>query len=116
MLIPLLADVTVPDPASYMNVGFFILTLAAVAAAGNQIVGFFLKLRNLRTPMAGEVTNDRVKALEDEVSNIELRIERHMGSIETEIRGLTKTLTSIVSDFNYAVGRMDGRSETDGGN
>jgi len=101
------------DPSSYQSVGWLLLSLAALAGAGNQIMGLISKFRDLRTQAPGEVSADRIKALEEKVSAVELRMERHMGSIETRIESLTKTLTMIVSDFNYAVGRIDGRGEKD---
>ena len=76
-------------------------------------MGLISKFRDFRAQAPGEVSADRIKALEEKVSAVELRMERHMGSIETRIESLTKTLTMIVSDFNYAVGRIDGRGESE---
>ena len=111
-LITLLADAApAGDPASYQSAGWILLALAGLAAAGNQLLGFVEKIRSLRAPEPGAISPERIKALEDRVHGVELRIENHMGAINSKMDGFTSSLTRIVSDFNYAIGRIDGRTE-----
>ena len=98
------------DPNSYQSAGWLLLALAGLAAAANQIMGLVEKFRAMRAPEPGEVSADRVKAIEDRLGTIELRLERQMGSIESELSSLKNTLTHIIADFNYAIGKLDGRN------
>jgi len=98
------------DPASFSNAGWLLLGLAGLAAAANQLMSLVEKFRSMRAPDPGEVSADRVKAIEDRLGTIELRLERQMGSIESELSSLKNTLTHIIADFNYAIGKLDGRN------
>lgn len=109
ILLTLLADAPPADPSSYQGAGWLLLALAGLATAGNQIMGLIEKFRTLKTPDPGEVSSDRVKALEDRVCNLEVRLERQMGAISSELSALRGTLTHIVADINFALGQQDGR-------
>ncbi len=113
----LLADATPhpADPTSYESMGWLSMGLLGLVGGANQLMSLISKFREFRAQAPGEVSEDRIKALEEKVNAVELRMERHMGSIETRIETLTKTLTMIVSDFNYAVGRIDGQNENSKG-
>jgi hypothetical protein len=101
---------SVKDPVSYESLGYLAVGLFALAAGGNQLMGLLGKFRALRQPDAGDVSTDRIKALEDKVSNIELRMERQMGTIESKLETMAKSLSQIVADFNYTIGKLDGRN------
>lgn len=116
-LLPLLADAApvASDPTSYQSAGWILLALAGLAATGNQLLGFFEKFKALRAPEPGAVSVDRVKALEDRMHAMEISVATSMGSINTQMENIKSSLTHIVSDFNYAIGRIDGRSENSPG-
>lgn len=99
------------DPVSYVSLGWLSVGLVALAGGANQIMGLVSKFRALRQPDAGEVSSDRIKALEDKVSNIELRMERQMGTIDSRLETMAKSLSQIVADFNYTIGKLDGRTQ-----
>lgn len=105
------APVAAGDPASYQSAGWILLGLAGLATAGNQILGLIEKFRGMRAPEPGTVSADRVKALEDRMHAMEISVATSMGSINSQIENIKSSLTHIVSDFNYAIGRIDGRSE-----
>lgn len=111
--VPLLADAApvANDPASYQSAGWLLLGLAGLAGAINQILGVFEKVKAMKAPEPGSVSEDRVKAIEDRVHAMELSVASSMGSITTQIENIKGSLTHIVSDFNYAIGRIDGRTE-----
>lgn len=115
-LVSLLADaapVPLPsDPSSYQSAGWLLLGLAGLAGAVNQVMGVLEKFRSIRTPEPGSVSADRVKALEDRMHAMEISVATSMGSINTQMENIKSSLTHIVSDFNYAIGRIDGRAET----
>jgi hypothetical protein len=96
---------------SYVSLGWLAVGLVALAGGANQIMGLVSKFRALRQPDAGEVSSDRIKALEDKVSNIELRMERQMGTIDSRLETMAKSLSQIVADFNYTIGKLDGRTQ-----
>lgn len=104
------APATDADPTSFANAGWLLLGLAGLAAAANQLMSLVEKFRAMRAPEPGEVSADRVKAIEDRLGSVELRIERQMGSIESELSSLKNTLIHIIADFNYATGKLDGRN------
>lgn len=104
------ATVVDGDPTSFSSAGWILLGLAGLAAAANQLMSLVEKFRAMRAPEPGEVSADRVKAIEDRLGTIELRLERQMGSIESELSSLKNTLTHIIADFNYAIGKLDGRN------
>lgn len=108
------ATAALPDPSSAQSVGWITLTLAALFAAGNQGMGFLEKFRAARKPDPADVSLDRVKALEERMQKVELKMENHMGQISAKFDAISTTLTNLQSDWNYAVGRIDGRHETQG--
>ena len=111
---PLLAQsVPLPDPASAQSVGWLILGLAAAAAGANQLLSFWKNLRGLSQPEPGHVSIDRVAAIENRVREMELKMENHMGSIHSKFDSISATLTNLQTDWNYAIGRIDGRHETE---
>lgn len=114
MLPLLLADATVslPDPASAQSVGWMILALAAAAGGANQLLALWRNLRGLSQPEPGHVSGDRVAAIEKKVRELELKIENHMGGINSKFDSISQTLTNLQTDWNYAIGRIDGRSES----
>lgn len=118
LLLPALLAEAAPitsDPASAQSVGWILLGLAALATAANQILGLFERFKAMKAPEPGTVSEDRVKAIEDRVHAMELSVASSMGSITTQIENIKGSLTHIVSDFNYAIGRIDGRTEAGGG-
>jgi hypothetical protein len=89
--------------------------IAALAVMVNQILGVLEKFRKLKTPdPINPVESDRIKALEDEIRAVELRMERRigevMGSINTRLQSLESTISHLVSDFSRALGVLEGKS------
>jgi len=115
--LPLLADAApvAADPASAQSVGWILLSVAGLAAAANQILGLVRGFRSMQAPDPGSASADRVKALEDRVRSVELKMENHMGSINAKFDSISSTLTNLQSDWNYALGKIDGRNEMSGG-
>ena len=101
-----------PDPSSAMAVGFVALTLFGIFAGLNSLMGFFEKLRAFREPSPGQISVDRVVALEKRIHNIELKMENHMGAMSNQFKSISETLTNLQSDWSYAIGRIDGRHES----
>lgn len=112
LLLAQAAPSPLPDPASAQSVGWLTLTLAALVAAGNQGMSFLEKFRAARAPEPGQVTNDRVKALEDRMHSMEMKMENHMGAMSSQFKSISDTLTNLQTDWNYALGRIDGRHES----
>ena len=106
------APPALPDPASPQSVGWLLLCVFALVGGANQMMSLLAKFRALKAPDPGEVSADRLKALEDKVSNIELRMERQMGTIDSKLETMAKSLSQIVADFNYTIGKLDGRNST----
>lgn len=111
--LPFLADV-LPDPSSAASIGWLILTISAIAVAVNQVLGamtHFRKLRELEPTAEGE----RIKALEADMRELEMRVERRigeaLGSINTRMGSLESTISRLVGDFSRALGVLEGRSD-----
>jgi hypothetical protein len=102
------------DPESYQSVGWLLVCAGSLAVTINQVLGVFAKIKELKTPTPGSVSGDRVKALEDRMHNMELTVANHMGSIKSQFDSISQTLTNLQSDWNYAIGKIDGRSEMSG--
>jgi hypothetical protein len=100
-----------PDPTSPQAIGWLMLTLAALVAAANQGMALIGKLR--AAPAPGDITEDRVKAIERRMHTIELKMENHMGAMSSQFKAISDTLTNMQSDWSYAIGRIDGRHESD---
>lgn len=103
------------DPQSAQSVGWILLGLAALATAANQILGLFERFRAMRAPDPGSVSPDKVQSLEARVRGLELKMENVMGRIDSKFESISQTLTNLQSDWNYAIGKIDGRSESDRG-
>lgn len=106
---------TAGDPASYQSAGWLLLGIAGLAAAINQVMGAVLNLRKLRAPSPEETETDaKFAKVAAEIKAVEQRLEQrmgeHLGSISTRLQTMESSLTRVVSDFNYAVGRIDGQN------
>lgn len=115
LLLPaLLADAApiASDPASAQGVGWTVLSIAAAAAALERLVALWRSLKGMQTPDPSVPSTDRVKALEDRMRAMEIQVATHMGSIDSKFAQLSQTLTNLQSDWNYALGKIDGRNET----
>lgn len=107
----LLASSPAPaDPSSYQAIGWLLLGLAGLAAAANQIMGLMEKFRTLRAPEPGDVSPDRLTALEARVSEMDRRWERRLDDVIGKLDSMTKTFGQVVADFNYTIGKIDGRT------
>lgn len=112
----ILAEAPAPpagDPASYQSAGWILMALGGLALTGNQIMSAMLNWRKLREPEAPTCPLEcaRLKVLETEIRAVEMRVEKriseHLGSINTRLGTLEQTLTKVVADFNYALGKID---------
>lgn len=119
MLLELVASL--PDPKSAESVGWLLLTIASTAVAGNQTMGLLEKFRQFRKPAAGDVTEDRIKAIEKRldksdgaIRQSEIRQESHMAEMRAMMKSTTDTLTNLQNDWSYSIGRIDGREENKG--
>lgn len=112
----LLADAApvLPDPASAQSVGWVILSLAAAAIALEKLLSLWRGMRSMQLPDPSVPSADRVKALEDRVRTVEIQVATHLGSIDSKFAAISQTLTNLQSDWNYALGKIDGRSESQG--
>ena len=112
-LLSLVADAApiahAPDSAA--SVGWLVLTIAAAATALNQVLGLVRNFKGIQAPDPSLPSADRVKALEERVRTVEIQMATHMGSIDSKFAALSQTLTNLQSDWNYALGKIDGRSE-----
>lgn len=116
MLLPLISSIVaqaspaLPDPTSFESVGWLTLALAALVAAGNQGMSFIGKFRAMKSP--GDISEDRIKAIEARMHSIEMKMENHMGAMSSQFKSISDTLTNLQTDWNYAIGRIDGRAES----
>jgi hypothetical protein len=101
-------------PQSYQSIGWLLVCLGSLAVTINQILGVFAKVRELKSPSPGSVSGDRVKALEDRMHTMEISVANHMGGIKSQFDSISQTLTNLQADWNYAIGKIDGRSEASG--
>jgi hypothetical protein len=114
LFLPLLAESSpLPDPSSALAVGFVALTLFAIAAGLNQALSLWKNMRSIQQPDPGHISLDRMAAIERKVRELELKIENHMGGINSKFESISNTLTNLQTDWNYAIGRIDGRHESD---
>jgi hypothetical protein len=102
------------DPQSYQSIGWLLVCLGSLAVTINQILGVLAKVRDLKSPTPGSVSGDRVKALEDRMHTMEISVANHMGGIKSQFDSISQTLTNLQADWNYAIGKIDGRSEASG--
>jgi hypothetical protein len=112
LLAALIASAPLPDPGSAESVGWLILTIAGTALALDRILSLWRGMRSIQAPDPAVPSTDRVKALEDRIRTVEIQMATHMGSIDSKFSALTQTLTNLQSDWNYALGKIDGRSES----
>ena len=110
MLLELAASL--PDPKSAESLGWLFLGLLGLLGGVDRALAVKKKLREERSPVPGEVTEDRVAALEARVKKMELRMEHHMGEISAKFESIFSTLTNLQTDWSYAIGRIDGRTES----
>lgn len=99
-----------PDPKSAEAIGWLAVALTGLMATANQGLGLLGKIRGMKAP--GDITEDRIKAIEGRMHAIELKMENHMGAMSTQFKAISDTLTNLQSDWNYAIGRIDGRHES----
>lgn len=109
LALPVLAEAIPADPASHESAGWLLLGLAGLAGAANQIMGLVQKFRVLRQPEPGDVSTDRILALEQRVSELDRRYERRLEEVITKLDVITKTFGQVVADFNYTIGKIDGQ-------
>jgi hypothetical protein len=116
-LLPPLADAAssaagaLPDPNSAAATGWLFVAAGGVAITVNQCLSALKNLRQLREPAKpdGEV-DAKLTALRREIHDVELRMEKRMGEnlgeIKTRLQTLESTLTHVVADINFALGKM----------
>lgn len=116
----LLAEIDpLTDPQSYQSLGFLLLALGGLFLVANQLMAAVLNWRKLREPEPATGCNPqecmKLKVLEAEIRAVEMRMEKrlgeHLGSISTRLLSLETTLTHVVRDFNYVLGKIDGRQD-----
>lgn len=115
-----LAEMPPADPTSAQSAGWLLLGLGGLALCGNQLMSAVLNWRKLREPELPPpplcpVECARLKVLEAEIRAVEMRVEKRiseiLGSVNTRLSSLENTLSHIVGDFNYALGKIDGREQ-----
>ena len=96
------------------------MALGGLALCGNQLMSAVLNWRKLRAPEPTTCNPQecmKLKVLEAEIRAVEMRLEKklgeHLGSISTRLLSLETTLTHVVRDFNYVLGKIDARQEQD---
>lgn len=115
----LLAEITaaLPNPNSATSLGWLILTISGGCVALNSILGALEKIRAMREPLPPNMASEeKMKALiAAEGRNLELRIEKRisesLGAINANVEGLKSSMSHVIADFNYALGKIDGRNE-----
>ena len=115
MLSVYLAD-ALPDAAQMAAAVKLMIGLASLCVIANQVMGAVNNWRKIQGD--GEINpaaKERIKSLEQEMREMELRVERRigesLGSINTRMHGLEVSVTSMVKDFSRALGRLEGASE-----
>ena len=114
-LFSIIAEV-LPPADSATSTGWLFVGLGGLALTANQFLGFLSNLRKLRQPEpVNPQDGARIKALEEEMKSLELRMERRMGevmgSINTRLQSLENTISHLVSDFSRALGVLEGKAE-----
>jgi len=113
----ILAQAAVPDSATTVAQAVPLLVgIMALSVFLNQSLGAFNNFRKLKAPdPVNPQENDRIKALEEDMRGLELRMERRigevMGSINTRLQSLESTISHLVSDFSRALGVLEGKAE-----
>ena len=111
---PFLPDASTLSGAAYIAAGLSVLLFLY-----NQAVAGILNSRKLRAPGPEQTETDaKFAALTAEISSdmrqMEMRVEKRLsetiGSINTRLASLEATLAHVVADFNYALGKIDGRN------
>ena len=110
-----LAEV-LPPADSPAATGWLFVAIGGLALTVNQILGAMANFKKLRQPEAqNPQDSERLKALEEDMKSLELRMERRigevMGSINTRLQSLENTISHLVSDFSRALGVLEGKAE-----
>ena len=93
------------DPATLNQAMIFIGGLTAVAVIGNQVMGAMLNFRKLK---GSDLTSDGRYASKAE--HDALRDE--VVGIKSEMAGLARTITSEFNGLHRAIGRLEGKIDT----
>ena len=106
-----------PDPNSAEAIGWLFVALSGLAVTANQILGAMKNLRSLREPAKPDSEVEaKLGALRREIHDVELRMEKrlgeNLGEIKTRMQTLESTLTHVVADINFALGKMAAAANT----
>lgn len=95
--------------------------IMALSVFLNQTLGAFNNFRKLKgaDPNAAattEATDRKIKMLESNIHEVEMRLERrigeHLGGINTRLMHFETTLGKLVADFNRSLGRLEGKADS----
>ena len=114
-----LADAAPDFPASqpWQAACYLLMGLGGLALLADRFMALVINWRQIRQPSVDVDAEAKIKALEADLHEVEVRLERRisesMGNISSRLQSLENTLTHLVGDFNYALGKIDGRNATD---
>lgn len=115
---------SIPDSASTVAQATPLLVgIMALSVLINQALGAFNNFRKLKgadplSTAATDATDKKIRDIEQDMRDMELRIERrigeHLGGINTRLQNMETTLSRIGADFNRSLGRLEGKAESEG--
>ena len=113
-LVPLLGQLS--DPKSSEATGWIFVALGGLALTCNQVLGAMANFRTLKSPEPGnKQESERIKTLEADMRELELRMERRigeaLGSINSRMGALETTISHLVADFSRALGVLEGKAD-----
>lgn len=112
----LLLSTALPDPTSQESITWLVLGLSSLVFAADRLQSVILNFRKLREPAKTDSEVDaKISALQKEIHDVELRMEKrlgeNLGEIKTRMANLESTISHLVSDFSRALGVLEGKAE-----
>lgn len=112
----ILLSTALPDPTSQESVTWLVLGLSSLVFAADRFQSVILNFRKLREPAKTDSEVEaKICALQKEIHDVELRMEKrlgeNLGEIKTRMASLESTISHLVSDFSRALGVLEGKAE-----
>jgi hypothetical protein len=91
-----------PDPGSPAAMGWLIAVIAAIAVSANQILGAVLNVKKLKGNDPDIANTYTTKSEHGE-------LVKQVDVLKTEVRGISRSLSTEFSAINRALGRIEGQ-------
>jgi hypothetical protein len=105
-----------PDPTSQEAATWLAIGLGSLIFSADRLQSVILNYRKLREPVKADSEVDlKIAALQKEIHEVELRMEKrlgeNLGEIKTRMASLETTISHLVSDFSRALGVLEGEAK-----